>query len=319
MDKYLSKYLDTSSVFYGKLISIYNENDYFPKKIITGRNLHHKVLKSWSKLDKEQVDNTPENLVSLSYPDHILVHYYIYKCAKKPYLAPASRAWRFMSKNLLREGILSDDIEDIVDTMRRELNDAYLSWVTPMKGRKPRNFEILRKSCAKYWQEHALSKEEIRIRKLEYYENVIKPKRIKHAEENTTTKCLKCIEFNEIHTVTKWRELNIRADIEDYNLTYKGLHFEWVYEPKYKWVEPDVSKCLLNYLNNWNDNHFHKDKCECCGVEMKGMNHVTIKNGFTLCYMCAKNVDTLETALNNKEEELLSPVWVQCFGRFLKE
>ena len=315
-EEYLSKYLDTSSVFYSKLIKVYNENDIFPKKIIKGRNLHHKKLKSWSKHDKEQVDNTLDNLVSLSYPDHILAHYYIYKCAKKPYLASASRAWWFMSKNLLREGILTEDVEDIISTMRDELNDAYLSWVTPMKGKKPKNFETFRKASAKYRQEHMYSKDEQKIKKHEYYENVIKPKQKELRVENTNIMCLRCIEFDEVHTIKTWRKLKIRADVEDYHLSDKGLHFERVYEKKYKWEEPDVSDSLFRYLEAWQKNKRKKDKCDCCGVETKGLNHVGIKNGFTLCYSCMRNVNELEVLLNNKEEHL-NPEWVDFFKRFL--
>lgn len=315
-EKYLSKYLDTSSVFYDKLINIYEENEYFPKKRVTGRNLHHKKLKSWSRFDKEQVDNTPENLVSLSYPDHILAHYYIYRCAKKPYLASAARAWWFMSKILLRDGILAEDVEDIVGTMRGELGDAYLAWSTPMKGRKPSNFETMCKACAKYWQEHRVSKEEQKVKKHDYYENVIKPKVKAFKEENSKIICLRCIEFDEVHTVTTWRSLKIRADKEDYNLSDKGLHFERVYELKYKWEEPEVSEDLLKYLSTWQKNHRTKDKCDCCGVETKGLNHVSIKNGFTLCYSCRKSVNTLELLLNNKEEHL-KPDWVDFYARFL--
>ena len=312
----LSKYLDKSSIFYEKLIKIYTENDSIPKKVIVGRNLHHKKLRSWSRLDKEQVDNTLENLVSLSFPDHILAHYYIYKCAKKPYLASAARAWWFMSKNLLREGILTEDVEDIVNTMRGELGDAYLAWSTPMKGRKPSNFETFRKACAKYWQEHRISKEEAKIKRQEYYENVIKPKKKELREENAKITCLRCIEFDEVHTIINWRRMKIRADKEDYNLSDKGLHFERVYELKYKWKEPDVSDGLLKYLDTWQKNHWKKDKCDCCGAETKGLNHVSIKNGFTLCYLCMQSVSSLELLLNNKEEHL-NPNWVAFYSRFL--
>lgn len=89
-------YFDTSSECWTKLQALYAANEQYPKKVVKGRNLHHKFLRSWSKKDKEPQDNDDDNLVSLSEGDHFLAHFYIWKSANKGYRASAALAVRMM-------------------------------------------------------------------------------------------------------------------------------------------------------------------------------------------------------------------------------
>lgn len=45
-----------------------------------GTNKHHIIPKSWFKLNGVQVDNSTNNLVTLSYRDHVMAHYYLCLC-----------------------------------------------------------------------------------------------------------------------------------------------------------------------------------------------------------------------------------------------
>ena len=49
-------------------------------KNFKGTNKHHIIPKCWFKLHGEEIDNTTNNLVTLSYRDHVLAHYFLCLC-----------------------------------------------------------------------------------------------------------------------------------------------------------------------------------------------------------------------------------------------
>ena len=99
MEHNWEKYFDTTSECWTKLQALYAANEHYPKKVVKGRNLHHKFLRSWSKIEKENQDDDSDNLVSLSEGDHFLAHYYIWRCCNRKYfLHAASNAFRWMYK-----------------------------------------------------------------------------------------------------------------------------------------------------------------------------------------------------------------------------
>lgn len=79
------KYFDVNSEYWTKLQKLYEINDNYPKKKVRGRELHHKFLRCFSRVEGAPIDNDKENLVSLSCGDHFLAHYYIWKCTNKGY------------------------------------------------------------------------------------------------------------------------------------------------------------------------------------------------------------------------------------------
>lgn len=117
----ISKYVDTESPLYDKLLRLYDENKDFPLENTKGRNIHHIVLRSWSRIDGEETDNTEENLVSLTAADHILAHFYIWKISKSPYRRSAASAWYFMSRNLIKFGIDENTIICLIDKYNEEI------------------------------------------------------------------------------------------------------------------------------------------------------------------------------------------------------
>lgn len=106
------KYFDTESEYWKKIQKIYEENDNYPKIVVSGRNLHHKFLRSLSKKEGVDVDNDLDNLVSLSLPDHLRVHYYIYKCTKKGFRNITGFPVRFMLKKAI--GSISDEAFEMI-------------------------------------------------------------------------------------------------------------------------------------------------------------------------------------------------------------
>ena len=49
-------------------------------KNVKGTNKHHIIPKSWFKLNSQAVDNSINNLVTLTYRDHVLAHYFLCLC-----------------------------------------------------------------------------------------------------------------------------------------------------------------------------------------------------------------------------------------------
>ena len=121
----ISKYVDTESPLYDKLLRLYDENKDFPLENTKGRNIHHIVLRSWSRIDGEETDNTEENLVSLTAADHILAHFYIWKISKSPYRRSAASAWYFMSRTLIKFGIDENTIICLIDKYNEEIKLCY--------------------------------------------------------------------------------------------------------------------------------------------------------------------------------------------------
>ena len=106
------RYFDTESEYWKKVQKIYKENDNYPKVVVSGRNLHHKFLRSFSKLEGTEIDNDKENLVSLSEGDHFLVHYYLWKCTKTGYKNRTGLPVRFMYKKASK--YLTDEIAELI-------------------------------------------------------------------------------------------------------------------------------------------------------------------------------------------------------------
>lgn len=90
---------DTESEYWQRVLDIFAANETYPKKKTKGRELHHKFPRSFSKKLGEDVDNTEENLISLSPSDHFRVHYYYYLLANKGYRQPMALAFQLMVRS----------------------------------------------------------------------------------------------------------------------------------------------------------------------------------------------------------------------------
>ena len=93
---------ETNDPLWQRVLSIFEKNEKYEKKVVNNRNLHHKWPRSFSKLLGENVDNDKDNLISLSLAEHFLVHYYYYLLAKKGFRQRMATAFTFMAKKGLK-------------------------------------------------------------------------------------------------------------------------------------------------------------------------------------------------------------------------
>ena len=184
------KYFDTESDYWKKIQKIYRENDNYPKVIVSGRNLHHKFLRTFSKLEGTEIDNDKENLVSLSEGDHFLVHYYLWKCTKKGYKGRTSLPVRFMYKKAAK--YLTDEIAELLakewtnvkkcyhhsEETKRKISESHKGKPSHLKG-KPKSEETKRK-LSESMKGNALSEETKR--------KMSEPRKGKHHSEETKRK-----------------------------------------------------------------------------------------------------------------------------------
>lgn len=87
---------DTEHEYWQKILEIFKKNECFPKKKARGRALHHKFPKCFSRMLGEETDNSEDNLISLTFGDHFMIHYYYYKIAKGKYKPRMALAFSYM-------------------------------------------------------------------------------------------------------------------------------------------------------------------------------------------------------------------------------
>ena len=92
-------------------------------------------MRSFSKLEGTEIDNDKENLVSLSLPDHLRVHYYLYKCTKTGFRNRTGAPVRFMLKKALHY-VTDDTIELIIQDWQTFCGHDKLSLDTRQKMSK---------------------------------------------------------------------------------------------------------------------------------------------------------------------------------------
>ena len=105
------------------------------KKVVKGRNLHHKFPRSFSKKDGVDIDNDDDNLVSLSLADHFRVHYYLWKCSKKGYRGMMALAFTLMRKKAVVYAT-DETIEQIARDYENAMKDVAEAISKAKKGKK---------------------------------------------------------------------------------------------------------------------------------------------------------------------------------------
>lgn len=123
---------ETDNPLWERVLEIYNNNEKYPKKKVSGRNLHHKFPRSFSKKLGEEVDNDSDNLISLTPADHFLVHYYYYKLAKKGYRSAMALAFRMMARDKMKT-ISPETAEAIARDYEQAKLEIVVSEETKMK------------------------------------------------------------------------------------------------------------------------------------------------------------------------------------------
>ena len=132
---------ETDNEYWKRVMDIFERNEQYPKKIVKGRNLHHKFPRSFSKKLGEEVDNDKDNLISLSLADHFLVHYYYYKLAKKGYRQSMATAFIFMAKKSIKymspdtAEMIAKDYEEAANKLKSALKEYYKTHEVWNKGK----------------------------------------------------------------------------------------------------------------------------------------------------------------------------------------
>lgn len=88
---------DTENPLWNNVLEIFKRNESFEKKKTPGRALHHKYPRAFSRMLNENEDNDEDNLISLAYQDHFMIHYYYYTLAKEKFKSRMALAFKLMA------------------------------------------------------------------------------------------------------------------------------------------------------------------------------------------------------------------------------
>lgn len=88
---------DTENPLWKNVLEIFERNKSFEKKKTPGRALHHKYPRAFSRMLNESEDNDEDNLISLSFQDHFIIHYYYYTLAKEKFKSRMALAFKLMA------------------------------------------------------------------------------------------------------------------------------------------------------------------------------------------------------------------------------
>lgn len=112
---------------YCKLI----ESNMTTKKEKYVTNVHHIVPRSYYKTNNMVVDDSKDNLVNLSYKDHILAHYYLYMCSNSASFKMSNAYATYLMLNEYSSALNSDydnliltldHIQELYSSMRKDLS-----------------------------------------------------------------------------------------------------------------------------------------------------------------------------------------------------
>lgn len=142
----LEDYFDTQSEYFKEYMKIVDENQHYPKTRTQKRQLHHIVPKSFFKKRGQEVDNTKENLISLSQADHWLCHWLIYQCALTGLRGLAFAAIKQMTQPILKGIYTIEDarvISKYAGYARNEISEK--ARITKAKKKRKRGVESMMK------------------------------------------------------------------------------------------------------------------------------------------------------------------------------
>ena len=134
-----ANYFDTESEFFKEYMRIVEKNNDIPKVRTTGRQLHHIIPRSFFNKREREVDNSSDNLVSLSQSEHWLCHWLIWHCALTGLKGVAYAAISQMTRPILQGIYTIDDavtVSQFAGYARQEISDKSL--IVKKKKRKKR-------------------------------------------------------------------------------------------------------------------------------------------------------------------------------------
>jgi hypothetical protein len=118
------------------VVLIVNNANTAKEKFVT--NVHHIIPRCYFKLRNEPVDNTKDNLVNLTYADHIKAHYLLCKCTTGLFAQKCYGAFRYLFYkyrdigNVLLTDLDLEFLQERYSQFRKHLSET-------LKGRAPWN------------------------------------------------------------------------------------------------------------------------------------------------------------------------------------
>ena len=154
-----SKVFDTDNPEWLKVLEIFERNEQYPKKRVRGRAFHHKFPKSCSKLLNEAEDNDIDNMISLSFSDHFIVHYYYYRLAKEGFKSRMALAFKLMADNF--EDSITDLTPELAESISIEHQNAteLANQFSSINGKTRTVSEEQRKKISETLKGHFVSEE----------------------------------------------------------------------------------------------------------------------------------------------------------------
>lgn len=128
--KLFNECFDNTKDEYYQILKIIEENKNYPKIQCEGRELHHiipcnywmSILKiSRYKAQKIEECKDEDNLISLSYIDHVKIHYFYYKCCKEIINKACIHSFNFMLKT--RDIHLKEITESWINEHKQEIEE----------------------------------------------------------------------------------------------------------------------------------------------------------------------------------------------------
>ena len=115
---------DTENPLWNNVLEIFERNESYAKKRIRGRALHHKYPRAFSRMLNESEDNEEDNLISLSFQDHFMIHYYYYRLGLGECKKRMALAFRYMANFYQKE--LEEITPEIAEIISKEYTTARL-------------------------------------------------------------------------------------------------------------------------------------------------------------------------------------------------
>ena len=128
MEHNYDEVFETENPLWQDLLKIFNDNEKYPKKRVKFRELHHKFPRSFSKKLGEEVDNSDENLISLTPGQHFIVHWIYWKLARTGYKASMAYAFNLMYKKSMSKVTYETALEMAkdIDQIKRDMSEYKL-------------------------------------------------------------------------------------------------------------------------------------------------------------------------------------------------
>ena len=151
---------DTENPLWKNVLEIFKRNESYAKKRVRGRALHHKYPRAFSKMLNESEDNDSDNLISLSFQDHFMIHYYYYTLAKEKFKSRMALAFKLMADTEVGniKEITSSEIAEKIAKAHQEATELANEF-SSINGKTRTVSEETRKQIANKLKGHYISEE----------------------------------------------------------------------------------------------------------------------------------------------------------------